>query len=80
MGMFRDVMNKIFNPGGAAARAEAPRSAGPGGTAPAPPDVRSAGASPATQTAAPVDVAAILDKMASESKQKLDLEALPSSA
>ena len=66
--MFSDLMSKIFHHGGSQARgAEAPRqSAGPAvGSA-------VAEAPRATPVAEPVDVAAILDKMASENKQKLD--------
>jgi pyruvate/2-oxoglutarate/acetoin dehydrogenase E1 component len=59
MGMFSDLMNKIFH---YAATAERPADAAgfvrPGNTA--------------TAVAAPVDVAAILTKLASENKEKLD--------
>ena len=63
MGIFQDLMGKIFQ------RAPAPATpATPSGTSGQP----TAGAGPVAQPAATVDVAAILDKMASESKQKLD--------
>jgi hypothetical protein len=64
MGMFTDLMHKIFRPATAASAEPAP-----------PPTERGTsggGAPAAAQPAAPVDVAAILDTMASESKQKLD--------
>ena len=68
MGMFSDLMNKIFRHPSAA-------PASPGETTP------SQGAEQSTPAPAPsattpamsaVDVAAVLDRMASESKQKLD--------
>ena len=67
MGMFGDLMNKIFH---RAAVAEHPYDAGaprtvPGGLAPAAP-------SGGTATATQVDVSAILDKLAAEHKEKLD--------
>ena len=62
MGMFSDLMNKIFHH---AAPAERPADA----AVPGQPVVRG---SVATATAAPVDVAAILTKLASENKEKLD--------
>ena len=58
MGMFYDLMNNIFRH---AANAERPVDA----ALPARPNV-------ATAVAAPVDVAAILTKLASENKEKLD--------
>ena len=67
MGLFQDLMSKIFPSSTAASPQPAP-SAPAGGTAqPAPGPT--AGVAPPR---AAVDVAAILDKMASESKQKLD--------
>src|SRR5262245_12538310 len=63
MGIFTDLMHKIFRPSTAApaqAAQEAP-AAGAGGGSAAP-----------AQPLGAVDVAAILDKLASESKQKLD--------
>jgi predicted lipid-binding transport protein (Tim44 family) len=64
MGMFTDLMHKIFRPATAAPAEAAPQPTERG---------TSGGGSPAAaQPAAPVDVAAILDTMASESKQKLD--------
>jgi hypothetical protein len=72
MGMFQDLMGKIFHRASAASAQTAPGSSAGGA-------VRSAsGAAPSTAQAAakqPVgalDVAAILDKLASENKQKLD--------
>lgn len=62
MGMFSDLMNKIFHhPANAERPADAIRPTGPvvAGTA-------------ATAVAAPVDVAAVLTKLASENKEKLD--------
>jgi Domain of unknown function (DUF3597) len=63
MGIFTDLMNKIFRPSTAASAEAAPGtpSAGVGGESAAP-----------VQPLGAVDVAAILDKLASESKQKLD--------
>jgi hypothetical protein len=61
MGMFADLMNKIFH---YAANAERPLDAAvPVRTTPGP---------VAVAVAAPVDVAAILTKLASENKEKLD--------
>ena len=63
MGMFKDLMDKIFRSPAAASAQAAP------GASPAP----SSGGSVATaQSMEPADVAGILDKMASENKQKLD--------
>ncbi|MDQ6801048.1 MAG: DUF3597 domain-containing protein [Acidobacteriota bacterium] len=59
MGMFSDLMNKIFHH---AAPAERPFDAARPGT----------GGTVATAVATPVDVAAILTKLASENKEKLD--------
>jgi hypothetical protein len=78
MGMFTDFMKKIFvhspvaeNPN---ASTTAPKAGGPvHGAAPTPQiNVPGAGSPAATATATEVDVAAILDKLASESKEKLD--------
>jgi Domain of unknown function (DUF3597) len=67
MGIFQDLMGKIFQRAPAASAQPAP-GAPSGDTAQPTP-----GAAPAAaQPTAAVDVAAILDKMASESKQKLD--------
>jgi Domain of unknown function (DUF3597) len=63
MGMFNDLMNKIFHH---AAPAERPADAAT--SAPRP----MAAGNTATAVAAPVDVAAILTKLASENKEKLD--------
>ena len=69
MGMFKDLMSKIFVHH---ATAEAPLNVpsahinrGAAATATAP-------AATATATAAPVDIAAILDKLAADNPQKLD--------
>ncbi len=62
MGMFSDLMNKIFHH---AAPAERPFDAAVP-SRPGTPGV------PATTVAAPVDVAAILTKLAAENKEKLD--------
>ena len=79
MGMFSDLMNKIFRPSGAASAQAAPGApsgtagSGPAATAQptdAAPGGGASGAAPQAMRA--VDVAAILDKMASENKQKLD--------
>ena len=64
MGIFGDLMSKIFHSS----------TGGSAQAAPAPSPTKGSGAGPAA-TAQPigaVDVAAILDKMASENKQKLD--------
>jgi len=67
MGMFQDLMSKIFHRAPAPPPQHAPGAAS-GGTVPPTP-----GAAPAVaQPVAVVDVAAILDKMARDSKQKLD--------
>ena len=65
MGLFQDLMTKIFRGAASAQPAPGPRS---GDTA----QPTSGAAPPTAKPTAPVDVAAILDKMASESKQKLD--------
>ena len=71
MGMFQDLMNKTFRPSQATPAQPAPST--PAQPAPGTPPAGGGGASavPARPTGT-VDVAAILDKMASESKQKLD--------
>jgi Domain of unknown function (DUF3597) len=76
MGMFSDLMNKIFRPSSAAASAQAapstPSSAAGGGPAATAQPTEAAPSGGATPPMRAVDVAAILDKMASENKQKLD--------
>ena len=67
MGIFQDLMGKIFQGAPAAAAPPAPGATSDNASQPAP---RAAPA--AAQPAAPIDIAAILDRMASESKQKLD--------
>jgi hypothetical protein len=80
MGMFTDFMKKIFvhspvaeNPN---APTTSPKAGGPVLGAPPTPQINVPGAgspaAPATTPVAEVDVAAILDKLASESKEKLD--------
>jgi Domain of unknown function (DUF3597) len=68
MGLFGDLMGKIFHAG---AKAEAPPDAAKGGVAPA---SRVGGNAPGAATAAagPVDVAATLDRMAATNREKLD--------
>jgi Domain of unknown function (DUF3597) len=69
MGIFTDLMNKIFRPSAGAAQQTAPSAQ------PTPSDAsgHGGGVSPTTaQPVAAVDVAAVLDRMASESSQKLD--------
>jgi hypothetical protein len=73
MGMFSDLMTKIFHH---AAVAERPFDAAPHQS----PGIQSSGSGPATAAATataatpatPVDVEAILDKLAAQSKEKLD--------
>lgn len=73
MGMFSDLMGKIFNHAPAAsnnasfAGAQSHGSVGGSGTATA-----TAGAPSATAVAEPVDVEAILDKLAANHTEKLD--------
>jgi hypothetical protein len=69
MGLFQDLMGKIFGraPEASAQPAPAAPDAGTGNPQPV-----AAAPAPAPQPMTSVDVAAILDKMASESKQKLD--------
>ena len=62
MGMFTDLMNKIFRHASPAER--------PADAAVSPRPATSAG--PGTAVATPVDVAVILDKLASEKKENLD--------
>lgn len=65
MGMFGDLMNKIFH---AAGNAERPADAAPTGVAP-----RSAvQVATAARAATAVDVTAVLDGLAAKSKEKLD--------
>ena len=75
MGMFSDFMKKIFVHNPVAANPNAagtPASAGGPGAGAAPrPNIAPSGTS-AAATATNVDVAAILDKLAAESKEKLD--------
>ena len=67
MGLFQDLMNKIFHPATASsAGGSSEPSAQASDRAPASPSTTT------TQRIAEVDVAAILDKMASENTQKLD--------
>ena len=67
MGLFQDLMNKIFHPATTpAAGGSSEPSAQASDRAPA------SASTTTTQRIAEVDVAAILDKMASENKQKLD--------
>jgi Domain of unknown function (DUF3597) len=71
MGMFQDLMNKIFRPSQATPAQAAPST--PAQPAPGTPPAGGGGASAVpARPAGTVDVGAILDKMASESKQKLD--------
>lgn len=67
MGMFKDLMNKIFRH---AATAERPHDARNPGSVPAPGAGSGGGAGVATATR--VDVETILTKLASENRQKLD--------
>jgi hypothetical protein len=69
MGMFTDLMNKIFHPTAGSSAHSAPDAPAEGG------GKGSAAAAQPGATAQPVgvvDVSAILDRMAGESKQKLD--------
>jgi hypothetical protein len=74
--MFTDLMNKIFRASPAASAQPAPGApadaARGGAAATTPPGQPTAGGGGAAQPMRAVDVAAILDKMASERKQKLD--------
>ena len=72
MGMFSDLMGKIFHPSAAMSAPSVP-------SAPAAPPVADTatgasggGSVPTAQPAAAVDVAVILDKMAAANQQKLD--------
>lgn len=67
MGIFQDLMGKIFQGAPAASAPPAPGATSDNASQPAP---RAAPA--AAQPVAIIDIAAILDRMASESKQKLD--------
>src|SRR5262245_37591489 len=72
MSIFGSIMAKIFGSGSAAA-ATPVTSAGPTAAAPAPMTGGAAtAAAPARVPISQVDVAAVLTKLASESKQKLD--------
>ena len=69
MGLFKNILNKIFHAG---ATAEAPPDAYRPGQ---PPNVGiggGGGVATAAATAAPVDVAAVLDGLAAKNPQKLD--------
>ena len=68
MGMFQDLMSKIFHGAAKASAQPAPAAPDSGTGQPKP------GAAPASaqQPVSAVDVAAILDRMASENTQKLD--------
>ena len=70
MGLFSDLMGRIFHGGSAGAQRTQGAPLGQPSTQPSNPT--GGGASPQAQAAAPVDVAAILNKMASENPQKLD--------
>ena len=70
MGVFQDLMNKIFHPATGSSTASGGTSE-PSAQASSPQATASASTT-TTQRMAEVDVAAILDKMASENKQKLD--------
>ena len=76
MGIFTDLMNKILRPSAAQSTPATPSGAGGGGPAATAPPIAGGpsggGSGPTPQPIQAVDVAAILDKMASESKQKLD--------
>lgn len=63
MGMFSDLMNKIFHSAAVAQRPHDAAPAAPGGGVVTP---------SATAVATEVDVAVILDKLAADNKQKLD--------
>jgi hypothetical protein len=74
MGLFKNMMNKIFH---AAGNAEAPPDAHPGAgnvaaARAAAPKAAAAPAAAGTATQGPVDVAAILDRMAAANPEKLD--------
>ena len=69
MGMFSDLMSKIFRPSTAASTPSAPAAPTGGIGSVSAPIAQPTGA---VDVARAVDVAAILDKMASENKQKLD--------
>ena len=71
MGLFGDLMNKIFHGGTSGVR---PAEQTPPPSPAATQSVGTGGSTgqPGAPAASEVDVAAILDKMASESKQKLD--------
>ena len=72
MGMFGDLMSKIFHHGASAQPADAPAPAphrAPG-TPPAAP--AAAPSATATATAAPVDVEAVLNGLSARSKEKLN--------
>lgn len=69
MGLFKNLMNKIFHAGAyAAAPPDALRQAPGGGTAPA----RTQPSGAPAATLGPVDIAATLDRMAAANPEKLD--------
>lgn len=74
MGMFSDLLKKIFVHSPVAQNPNAPgtpaSAGGPGAAAAPRPNIAPSGGGAAV--ASPVDVAAIMDKLASESKEKLD--------
>ena len=73
MGMFTDLMNKIFRPSTGASAQPAPgATAGSAQTSPGGPSGGGGGSAAAAEPVGAVDVAAILDEMARENKQKLD--------
>ncbi|MFN2475671.1 MAG: DUF3597 domain-containing protein [Chthoniobacterales bacterium] len=77
MGLFNNLMSKIFNHGGATSQGAAAPAAGGSNAAPAPGNIAQAGApaAPGGAAAAPaqsVDVAAVLEGMAAKNSEKLD--------
>jgi hypothetical protein len=75
MGMFSDLMSKIFGPAAAAPTSSAPSAQAAPSELPVPDASAAAGGGGSAPTATPisaVDVAAILDTMAAANKQKLD--------
>jgi hypothetical protein len=72
MSILGDIISKVFSHA-SAAPAAAPAPAGSSAPASTPAAVPAGASAPASQpAAAPVDVTAILDKLASQSKEKLD--------
>ncbi len=75
MGMFSDLMQKIFHHAAVAERPADAAPAGPGGQVITPPSqvqMRAGGGGTATAVAQQVDIAATLDKLAAANGQKLD--------